>query len=105
MQIYHGEVVLNICDVMGQVFSFEINTDKLTYFAYVASFDKLLLSYIASDTHKMKPRNKPYRLVVGNWTSDTFLYFYVLWAMLLVEIKTPGQSFLAENWRQRLGNS
>lgn len=78
MQIYHGEVVLNICDIMAQFFSFGINTDKLTYFIYVASFDKLLLSFIASDTHKMKPRNKPYRLVVGNRNSDTFLHFYVL---------------------------
>lgn len=93
VQIYHGEVVLNICHVMGQFFSFGVNTDKLTDFACVASFDKSLLNFIASDTHKTKPRNKLYCLVVGNRTSDTFLYFYVLQAMFFVEIKMPGSIF------------
>lgn len=88
---------------MGQSFSLGINTDELVYFACIASFDKLLVNFIASNTHKMNPRNQPYRLVAGNLTGDTFLYFYVLRAMLLVEIEMPRSIFFSrkletEDW-------
>lgn len=63
---------------MGQFFSLGIDTDELIYFACIVSFDELLLNFIASNAHAMKPRNKLYCLVVGNLTSDIVLYFYVL---------------------------
>lgn len=96
MQIYHGEVILNIwSDGMGQFFSLGINTDKLVYFSYRASLNKSLLYFIASNTHKMKPRNKPYGLVAENLTGDTLSHFYVLPAMLLVQIEIPGSNFFS----------
>lgn len=80
---------------MGQFFSLGINTDKLVYFSYIASLNKLLLHFIASNTHKMKPSNKPYHLVAENLTGDTLLHFYVLPAMLLVHTEIPGSNFFS----------
>lgn len=86
----------------GAVFSLGTNTYNIVYFACVASLDKLLLNFTASNTHKVKPgiRHNLWQLA-----NDPFLHLYMLLAVLLWKLKCPGWSFLAENGWQRLGHS